>query len=389
MRLAVVASHPIQYYAPLYRRLARSVDVEVFYSHRATAADHSMSEFGVEFEWDLDLLSGYRHVFLQNTAVCPGLDHFGGCDTPEIGIWLRHGGFDAVVIQGWHFKAFIQAAFAAKRLKIPALARGDSHLGTPRSALTRAAKSLTYPVFLRLFDGALVVGERSRAYWARYHYPATKMFFAPHCVDADWFEAQATGEARARLRARLGVSDQTKLVLFAGKLVPRKRPLDLVLAAARLKREGLEIELLVAGAGPLEPDMRLAAEKAGVTLHMLGFCNQREMPAAYAAADLLALPSEIETWGLVANEALASGRPLVLSDAVGSAPDLVGDGTVGCAFPVGDVVGFAESIKKTLANRPTAHSIRAKSSMYSLDAAADGIIEAAAAAKKRTSSGAL
>src|SRR5262245_5543873 len=106
MRLACVTSHPIQYYTPLYRALAQQLDLVVFFAHRATASDQARADFGVEFEWDVDLLSGYAHEFLSNVATLPALDRFPGCDTPEIGERFRKGRFDAVLVQGWYLKSF-------------------------------------------------------------------------------------------------------------------------------------------------------------------------------------------------------------------------------------------------------------------------------------------
>jgi glycosyltransferase involved in cell wall biosynthesis len=373
MRLAVVASHPIQYHAPLFRELARRLDLAVFYAHRATSSDQARAGFGVGFDWDVDLLSGYEHVFLHNVASQPGLDRFAGCDTPEIGARLAEGRINAVLLMGWHLKSYLQTGFAAKRLGLPLLVRGDSHLATPRPLFKRAAKAIAYPAFLRLFDAALYVGERSRAYWTHYRYPTPRLFFSPHCVDTEWFSARATEAARNTLRARLGLANETKVVLFSGKLVTFKRPLDLIYAVARLKSEGREMAVMVAGAGPLEGEMITGARKAGVSLHMLGFCNQTEMPAAYAAADVLALPSGRETWGLVANEALACGRPVILSDAVGSAPDLAADRTAGRVFPVGDVAALAAALGDIVRSPPTPAMIAAKSKAYNLSAAALGI----------------
>jgi glycosyltransferase involved in cell wall biosynthesis len=373
MRLAFVTSHPIQYYAPLFRALAQRLDLVVFFAHRATASDQAKAGFGVEFDWDVALLAGYAHEFLRNVATRPALDRLSGCDTPEIGERIREGQFDAVLVQGWYLKSFLQAVFAAKLQGLPVLVRGDSHLDTPRSALKRTAKSVVYPAFLRLFDAALHVGERSRAYWMHYGYPASRLFFSPHCVDAAWFAARATAQARAELRARLGVGSDAKVALFAGKLVPLKRPMDVVAAAARLKAGGRELCLLISGAGPLESEMSAAARTAGVPIHMLGFCNQTMMPKAYAAADVLVLPSEQETWGLVANEALACGRPVVLSDAVGSAPDLAGDGSAGRVFPVGNVGALAKAIADLYDCPPVPQAIATKSAAYSLERAAEGI----------------
>jgi glycosyltransferase involved in cell wall biosynthesis len=379
MRLAFVTSHPIQYYAPLFRTLAQRLDLVVFFAHRATAPDQAKAGFGVEFEWDISLLSGYAHEFLRNIATRPALDRFSGCDTPEIGERFRKGRFDAVLVQGWYLKSFLQAVSAAKLQGLPLLVRGDSHLNTQRSVLKRTAKSVVYPAFLRLFDAALHVGKRSRAYWRRYGYPASRLFFSPHCVDADWFGTRATLQARTELRTRLRIGPEAKVVLFVGKLVPFKRPVDVIAAAARLKNEGRDLCVLVAGAGPLESEMVAASDTAGVQLHMLGFCNQTVMPTVYAAADVLILPSDgRETWGLVANEALACGRPVVLSDAVGSATDLAADGSAGQVFPVGNIEALAHAIGDLLDKPPSLKAIAAKSAAYSLERAADGILQASA-----------
>lgn len=377
LRLAVMASHPIQYCAPLYRALAARFDLQVFYAHRATESDQAKAGFGVGFDWDVDLLSGYEHAFLRNAARQPGLDHFAGCDTPEIGPRLKQGGFDALLVQGWHLKCFVQAAFAAKQLGIPVLARGDSQLNTPRSPLKRLTKALLYPPLLRVFDAALYVGKRSHAYWRHYGYPESRLFFSPHCVDTEWFAARATDEARNVLRARLGIAPESKVALFAGKLVPFKRPLDLIAAAGLLKTQDLELSILIAGSGPFEHEMAEAARNAGVPYHPLGFRNQSEMSAAYAAADVLVLPSDgRETWGLVANEALACGRPIVLSDAVGAASDLAVDGTAGRVFPMGKIPMLANALRDVFANPPLKSEIVHKSSFYSLRAASDGIFAA-------------
>ena len=150
------------------------------------------------------------HEFLHNVATRPAIDRFSGCDTPEIGERFRKGRFDVVLVQGWYLKSFLQAAFAAKRQRLPVIVRGDSHLETPRSVLKRTAKSVIYPAVLRLFDAALFVGERSREYWTHYGYPTSRLFFSPHCVDADWFAARATPRARAKLRAQLGIDSEDR-----------------------------------------------------------------------------------------------------------------------------------------------------------------------------------
>jgi glycosyltransferase involved in cell wall biosynthesis len=386
MRLAVVVSHPIQYYAPMFRALAARCDLNVFYGAQMTPQQQAAAGFGTQFDWDVDLLSGYKSTFMQNVSRTPGTRQFSECDTPEIRVRLQDGRFDALLVIGWYLKSYVQAILAAKRIGLPVLVRGDSHLGMQRSVLKRQIKGLAYPVLLRLFDGALYVGTKSRSYYDHYHYPAPRLFYSPHCVDNDWFAARATLEARRSLRVARGIGDDVFVVLFAGKLVPFKRPLDVVAAVARARAAGRRVEVMVAGSGALEDAMRLSAAELDVPLHMLGFCNQTEMPAAYVAADALMLPSNgDETWGLVANEALASGCPLILSDACGCAPDLAGDGQVGRTAPLGDIGAFAAAITAIIDQPPLATNIRARSDAHSIARAVDGIIAAAKGVRRPSS----
>jgi glycosyltransferase involved in cell wall biosynthesis len=378
IRLAVLTSHPIQYYSPLFRALAQVVDLHVLFAHRATPAEQARAGFRTPFAWDVDLTSGYAHSFLENVARRPGTDRFLACDTPGIGKHLREGRFQVLLVLGWHLKAYLQGILAAKRRGIPVMVRSDSQLETPRSLLKRAFKSLAYPQLLRIFDAALFVGQRSRAYYTHYSYPLGRLFFSPHCVDTQWFGATATTQQRLRLRRQHAISPETFLVLFAGKLVPFKRPADVIAAAARCRAQGLPAEVLVAGSGELEAALEAAAASSGVPLHLLGFRNQTEMPAAYAAADCLVLPSDgRETWGLVVNEALACGRPIIVSDACGCAPDLANDGRAGRMYPTGNTQALAHAIGALAAAPPSFYAIARLSRAYSIEAAVDGIRRAA------------
>jgi glycosyltransferase involved in cell wall biosynthesis len=378
LRLAILASHPVQYYAPLFRTLAHQVDLTVFYAHNASHNDQAAAGFGVPFEWDVDLLSGYRHVFLTNVAHNPSPSRFTGADTPEIGQRLREGSFDALLVMGWYLKSYIQAIAAAKRAGLPVMVRGDSQLGTPRSALKTLVKAALYPLLLRQFDAALIVGMRNREYWTKYGYPAERMFVSPHCIDGNWFASRATDKARADLRGRLGIKPATKVALFAGKLVKFKRPLAVLEAAARVRKDGLAVEVVVAGSGPLESALVARAEELKLPLHLLGFCNQSQMPGAYAASDLLVLPSTgRETWGLVVNEALACGTPVLVSDTSGCAPDVVEHLGRQAVFTSGNISDLASGLKALLLAPPSANRLNGASEAFSLNAAAAGIRRAA------------
>ncbi len=384
LKLAVLVSHPIQYYAPIFRALATRCELHVFYGQRLSPQQQGSAGFGTAFDWDVDLLSGYPSTFLRNVSRNPGPEHFNGCDTPEIGARLRCGGFDAVLVMGWHLKSYVQGILAAKRTSIPVMVRGDSHLETPRSALTRCVKELVYPMFLRLFDGALYVGQKSKAYYEHYRYPASRLFHSPHCVDNDWFAARATADARAQMRRSLVIREDAFVVLFAGKVVPHKRPLDVVVAAARCRAAGRPVEVMVVGSGEQEMDLRSCAGELDVPLHMLGFCNQTEMPAAYAAADALVLPSHHETWGLVANEALACGRPVIVSHFCGCAPDLAADGKAGRVVLLGDIDSIAAAIGAIIEQPPLKSAIQDRSRSHSIARAVDGILACGESLTRRT-----
>ena len=374
-RLAILASHPIQYYAPLFRELAGQIDLHVFYAHNATPEQQAAAGFGTGFKWDIDLTSGYSHSFLNNLAKVPSTSSFSGCDTPEIGARLREGQFGAVLATGWHLKSMLQGIWAARRRALKVIVRGDSHLDTPRSAVKSTVKSLSYPVLLRVFDACLYVGERNKSYFEHYGVPSARLFHSPHCVDNARFRDGASVKARLSLRQQLGVNAEEKLVLFAGKLLPFKRPLDVVDAVDQVRRSGLHVSLMVAGSGPLESEMRARAHTRNLPLHMLGFQNQSAMSAAYAASDVVVLPSNgRETWGLVCNEALACGRGIIVSDKVGCGPDLAADNRVGRMFPMGNIDAFQRCLERSLMEPASLEEVRALSDRFSLRAAADGII---------------
>jgi glycosyltransferase involved in cell wall biosynthesis len=254
------------------------------------------------------------------------------------------------------------------------LVRGDSQLSGRRTALTRLVKAVVLPRLLRRFDGCLYVGRRNREYLEHYGVPQQQLFFSPHCIDNDAFRRASDAVGRRK------ASDGTRRILFAGKLIQRKRPLDVLDAAALLRRRGVEVEVAFAGSGELEDSLKRAASAAGVPAKFHGFVNQSALPGKYASADMLVLPSDgLETWGLVVNEAMACGVPAVVSDAVGCGPDLIERGRTGMIFPLGDIPALAGAMEAVLGfDRDRTHeAIAARMAVYSPSRAAQGIVDAA------------
>ena len=375
-RIGFLVSHPIQYYAPIFRELAKRCDLTVFFAHRQTAEQQARAGFDVAFEWNIDLLSGYDSRYLENVAPQPSTDRYSGCNTPGVVDEIGRGKFDAFVVPGWALRSYWQAVQACRRFRVPVLVRGDSQLGGPRSIALRIAKAAVFPRLLHLFDGFLYVGQRNREYLLRYGAPADRMFFSPACVDNDAF---ATASAEARRRNPVSHQpERPRRVLFVGKLIARKRPADLVNAVAKLRNR--RVEVVFAGSGALAVALSRIAAEANVQAEFLGFVNQSELPAVYASADLLVLPSDYdETWGLVVNEAMACGVPAVVSDAVGCGPDLIDPGVTGATFPRGDVAALAIAIDSALSLdvERTRRHLAAKMALYSPDRAAGAVVDAA------------
>ncbi len=386
LRIGFLVSHPIQYLAPIFRELAKRCDLTVFYAHRQTAEQQARSGFGVAFDWDVDILSGYHSRFLRNVARAPSTDRFFGCDTPDIAAEIAGGAFDGFVVPGWALRTYWQAVRACRRVGVPVFVRGDSQLVGPRGGTVRLAKALAFRGVLRRFDGFLYVGQRNRDYLLHYGAPSDRLFFSPHCVDNDAFRT-ASDTVRRQVEAAGRDPARRRRVLFVGKLIERKRPLDMLQAVSHLAARGSPVEAAFAGSGDLEGALMKAAAAAGIRAHFHGFVNQSELPAIYAAADVVVLPSDgRETWGLVINEAMACGVPAVVSDAVGCGPDLVEPGVTGAIFPLGDVAALAGGIETVLSfdRDRTLRALAERMETYSPARAAQGIAGAASALKSRS-----
>jgi glycosyltransferase involved in cell wall biosynthesis len=348
--LAIITSHPIQYQVPLWRALAADgrVPFEVWFLTPHGVAPSLDPEFGQVFAWDRDLAAGYPHRFVP---VRPGwtIDRFRGIRLAES--WeaqFRARGVTRVWIEGWRFSVLWTAAFAARRLGLPVWLRGENHDLAPESWRRRLWKG---PLLRALFSGVdafLVIGSANRRFYERLGVSRDRIHPAPYAVDNDAWrrEADALAPMRARIREEWGVAADARCILFAGKLSDKKRPLDLVEAAAL---SGIpRLHLLFAGDGALRSalDARLSRPDAPPAT-FAGFLNLSQIARAYVAADALVLPSDYgETWGLVVNEALACGLPCAVSDRCGCGEDLVAPSASELVFRCGDPADLARALRR-------------------------------------------
>jgi glycosyltransferase involved in cell wall biosynthesis len=354
LRLAYFVSHPIQYQAPLLRRIAQEADIEleVFFSSDHTIRGYVDEGFGVKVEWDVPLLEGYRSSFLprwRDAGAEPGfarpLNH---------GIFerLEHGHFDAVWSHGYSTANSLRVISSAAMLRIPVLLRAESTLhDRPRNRAKLLAKELFFSGLRSQVSAVLAIGKANARYWRHYLGEEMPIFRMPYAVDNAFFQRRANEAAPGRegLRPELGLEPGRPVILFASKLQERKRCTDLV-AAHRLLGQPRPY-LVIVGEGDERKNLeQQAAGDADVlnSIRFAGFRNQTELPRFFDLCDVFVLPSRHEPWGLVVNEAMNAGRAVVVSDDVGCQEDLVSEGETGAVFPAGDVPALAAALQRVL-----------------------------------------
>jgi glycosyltransferase involved in cell wall biosynthesis len=351
-RLAIVLSHPTQYYSPWFRWLRAHTPVEfrVFYLWDFGVTNRRDPEFGAKLVWDVDLLSGYDSEFVPNRAARPGTGHFWGLRNPALPGRLAAWRPDAVLLFGYHYYTHLRAIAWCRLHQVPLLFRGDSHLlGQPQPS---QFKRLALRTLYRQFAAVTYVGAANRAYFETFGVPADRLHFAPHAVDHEHFDPTnpAHQDAARQLRTELGLAPGRRVVLFAGKLIPRKQPLALLEAFLSIPRP--DATLLFVGDGEQKPVLQArSAQNPAADIRFLPFANQSGMPARYLLADLFVLPSRgnSETWGLAVNEAMHMGVPCLVSDLVGCQRDLVTDGETGWVFRAGDPAHLRAKLDEALA----------------------------------------
>lgn len=330
MRVAHLSSHPVQYFTPLYKELDRNyhIDHVVYYFSDWSLTRFRDDGFAIEILWDIPLLGGYKAKFCSSTKnrkICNGI-----FQTPNFDIIFEtaFGGYDVVWIHGYaHLNAWlVSIASLFSRTKV--LIREEQTLLDGRPWHKRLLKSVMLRLLFTITHG-LYIGENNRRYFEHYGMRPDRLFPAHYCVDNDFFRLKAEEMAprKKEVRSGFGISDDAPVILFAGKFIEKKQPMLLIEAFAKLRRE-MPCWLLMAGDGPLREAMEARIRRLHVPdVVFSGFLNQTEIPRAYTAADIFVLPSGyMETWGLVVNEAMNFSLPLVVTDKVGCAADLVQDG---------------------------------------------------------------
>lgn len=354
MDLKILTSHPTQYHVPLFRTLKNNgIEIEVQYYHQGTAGRVALDkDFGIEIEWDLDLLEGYPYnICLQGLAKLTLSEQIRVM--PCMLKWALSDPRTPLLLIGWSIELVWLAWFLRIVRQIPVVVLSET---TPQSFANHPKPAWRVKLLrwlLKRSDSVLFVSQRNRLFFEQMGVISNRLFFAPYSVDNDRFstEIERMKPQQRDLRQSYGLNPDLPIFLFCGKLIPKKRPLELLEAylKAGLKERA---QLLFVGEGQLRSKIENMAVEAGAEhVHLLGFLNQSQMPLAYLLGDLLCLLSgPDETFGLVVNEALVCGLPVIVSDAVGCGPDLVGAEN-GWVVPVDNIKQLVETLRKAYNQR--------------------------------------
>lgn len=351
-KLAIITSHPIQYYAPWFRHLADATDfsIKVFYLWNFGVSQQVDMGFKQSIQWDIPLLTGYDYEFVPNVSSKPGTHHFWGLQNPSLLEQISVYNPDAVLLMSYNYASLYNFLWRWNRRRAPLLFRGDSHRLLPSHGTKEWARRSFISMIFRRFSACLYVGKANYGYFCDRGVPPQSLFFAPHAVDNDrfTFHAEEANHKAMQWKQEVGIPENHSVILFAGKFEVKKRPLDLL--KAFLQANLPQVSLLFVGAGALESELRQAAHPH---IYFAPFQNQTLMPRTYTAADLVVLPSygSEETWGLAINEAMCMSRPVIVSSHVGCAADLVQACRNGLIFPAGDVSALATSLKEAFSHR--------------------------------------
>lgn len=387
-KIAIVISHPIQYFAPLFRRLAEdpALHCTVLYSSLMGSQTYADPGFGVQVKWDIPLLEGYSYKVLP-AFFSASMRNFFSCTSPQVVGELKKGSYDAVIVFGWGRLTSWLAFLGARLGRVPVMIYGDTN-PLYESCKSRFLQLVRRPLLSRLFRGTaafLVTGTFNREFYGSFGVPPEKCFLVPLAVDNDFFatKAAAAKNRRDEIRARLGIAPDSLVLLFVGKLTPRKRPQDLLYAAAAMQEYVPRLAVVFAGEGESKPFLEAEIARLGLTnVRLVGFKNQSELPELYGISDVFVLPSSRDPKPLVTNEAMASGLPIIASDRTGvwGLGDLVRDGENGFVYPCGNVTALSQAIER-LATEPGLRERMATRSQeiiseFGYDRCLDGILQA-------------
>ena len=367
LRLLVLSSHPVQYATPIFRRMAihPRLDLHVAYCSLRGAEAGYDPEFRTQVKWDVPLLDGYEWTHVPNKG--SDAETFLGMNNPGLKKIIREGNFDAVL----SLLSYVRASFwiarsAAKSVRAAFLFGADATTLEPRDGKIwkKWFKRIAWPYIFRLADQVVVPSSGTRDLMLSLGIPEARITLTPYCVDNDWWMEQAATVDRVAERQKLGLRAEEKAILFCAKLQPWKRPMDLLQAFAKANLP--DAKLIFAGEGQQRAELEAEAALLGIgaRVRFLGFTNQSILPGLYKIVDLMVLPSSYEPFAVVVNEAMCCGCPVMASDQVGAARDLIRPIAPDFVFPARNVDALAEKLGAAIRNRERLEQVKEAALRY-------------------------
>lgn len=354
-KIAWFLSHPIQYFSPLLKELGKKTDLSVFYYSDSSIKGDKDKGFGVPVKWDTDLLSGYNNQFIRNYAGRKPLNNgFWNVFNPGViqTIWKKKGA--VIIINGWSYSSDLMVIFFSKIFGKQVWLRAENPLN--QELRKNGFKMIVKKFFLKTLllgvfvDKCLYIGTENRKFFEYYGVPDARLVYTPYAVDNDYFSSKSR-ELKDRgqlIKDKLALPAAKKIILYSGKYIPKKNPMDLLKAFQVLKDD--RFALVMVGEGELRKQMeQFILDHDLKHVYLTGFVNQSEISSYYSIADVFVMCSGMgETWGLAVNEAMNFGKPVIVSDTTGCSMDLVKQGLNGFVFPEGDIHSLSGYIRKVL-----------------------------------------
>jgi len=368
-KLAVLVSHPILYQTSIFKKLAQhsKINLMVYF-----CGDFNVEKDGYE-------LKGYKYKFLKNFSPYPHNSFFGQINLGIIKE-LFSGRYDAILVHGYTRLTCWLAFLWAFITRTPILLKGVTTSTQRRSIWVELSRKLIlFPLF-KIISAFLTVGSMNKSYYKSYGVPDSKMFFVPYSVDNDFFSKKykELSIKKKQLKQEKGLNLNLPVILHVSNLSPIKRPLDLLKAFQLVRNEA---QLVFVGEGTERKKLELYVKEHNLkNVFFVGFKNRQELPIYYAIADIFVLPSASETWGAVINEAMNFKLPIITTDNVGAAPDLIQEGKNGYICRVGDINALSKYLLRLLKNPKLIKKMGEKSyeiiSKWSFDKDVEGIVKA-------------
>ncbi len=347
-KIAIITTHPIQYQIPLFKKFNKyKIKADVFFaSTHGLSSKIADSEFSLKFNWDTykNPLKGYKSYFSKNQKNTIFDFNLSFKNLEKI---LKRNHYDAILIFGWNKTLYLKAFLIAKKLGIKTILRVETNLNSKISLIKKYLKFCILKVYLKFFDYFLYIGSLNKDFYSFHGVPKKKLYYAPYFVENSFFEKNLN---KKNLRKKLNLKNK-KIVIFVGKLIDRKNPHDFLKLAHKFQNNK-RIHFLIIGSGELNFYCKNFINSHKLkNISMLGFLNQKKIREVYSISDLLILTSKYETWGLVVNEAMASGVPVIATKESGATKDLIESGVTGYSYNCGNIKELFSHFNKIILNR--------------------------------------